>query len=162
MPLARSRHLFVLVCIVATLALSAAIYIEKTLFLRPCPTCFVQRACLVLIALTSALGWLQARTLRVTRCYASGTLLAIVTGAASAMRQLWLQVNAPLLERACQPNLFHLDKSEALLQTLKVLVLGSPDCAVITWTLLDMSLAEWSLLTFAGLGVISFMQLLQR
>lgn len=162
MPSARSRHLFVLIFAVAMLALSAAVYVENTGFLRPCPTCVIQRGCLLLVAITSVFGWFKAHTLSGARLCAAGALLAIGAGAASAMRQLWLQAHAPLQERVCMPNLLHLDKSDALLQTLKVLVLGSPDCAIVTWTLLDMSLPEWSLLTFAGLGVISFMQVLQR
>jgi disulfide bond formation protein DsbB len=45
---------------------------------------------------------------------------------------------------------------------VKVFALGSPDCAIINWTLLGMSLPEWSLLVFAGLGVIALMQLFER
>lgn len=162
MPLARSRHLFVLAFMLAMLAFCAAVYVEKVVVLQPCPLRFVQHGLLIVIAVVNAVAcWHRPGRLG-NRLYCISALLLIASGAASAMRQLWLQLN-PLPSPACpSPNLLMLGKSEALLETVKMLVLGTPDCAIINWTLLDMSLPEWSLLTFAGLAVIIAIQLFQR
>lgn len=162
MPPARSRHLFVLAFLLAMSALTAAVYLEKVTLLQPCSLCFVQRGFLVSVAMLSALAWWHRPGLYGTRAYAAGALLLAMLGAGSATRQLWLQVHAPIAERVCRSNLLPPDKSQALLETMKVFVLGTPDCAIVNWTLLDMSLPEWSLLTFAGLGVITSIQLFQR
>jgi len=162
MPLARSRHLFVLAFMLAMFALSAVVYLENAVALQPCPLRFVQHGFLLAIAALNGLAWWHRPGSRGNRAYCIGALLLICLGAASAIRQLWLQVNPQQLYPSCPPNLLLLGKSEALLQTVKVLVLGTPDCAIINWTLLDMSLPEWSLLTFAGLAVITAIQLFQR
>lgn len=162
MPLARSRHLFVLAFMLAMLALSAAVHIEKVVALRPCQLRFVQHGLLFLIAIVNAVAWWHRPGLRVNRLYCISLLLLTASGAASAIRQLWLQSNPLPLHVCPSANLLLLGKSEALLETVKMLVLGTPDCAIINWTLLDMSLPEWSLLTFAGLAVIIAAQLFQR
>ena len=41
-----------------------------------------------------------------------------------------------------------------------VVLHGSADCAAVSWTLLGMSIAEWSLLAFVGMLVFSFFVLL--
>ncbi|WP_263261842.1 disulfide bond formation protein B [Pseudomonas sp. RIT-PI-S] len=161
MPSARSRHLFVLAFILAMLALSASVYLEKVALLHPCSLCIVQRGCVALIAVLNALAWGFRPKVNGTRAYAALALLLSTLGAASAIRQLWLQAH-PLPHPTASTNLFHLDQSEALLETLKVFALGSPDCAIVNWTLLDLSLPEWSLLTLAGLGLITCLQLFER
>lgn len=162
MPSARSRYLFVLAGSLAMLALSASIYLEKIVMLRPCSLCLVQRGCVALVALVCALARLHRPSLAFTRAYASGMLVLACIGAASATRQIWMQLQTSLSALMCYPNLFHSGQSQPLLETLKMYVLGSPDCGIINWTLLDMSLPEWSLLVFAGLGMISLIQLFER
>jgi disulfide bond formation protein DsbB len=162
MPSARSRHLFVLACSLALLALGASVYLEKVVLLRPCSLCLVQRGCMALVAFVCALARFHRPGISGTRAYAASALVFVGLGAASATRQLWLQLQAPAAQHMCHPNLFLDGKSEPLLETVKVFALGSPDCAIINWTLLGMSLPEWSLLVFAGLGVIALMQLFER
>jgi disulfide bond formation protein DsbB len=161
MPSARSRHLFVLAGLLACLALSASVYLEKVVLLRPCSLCLVQRGCMALIAVVCAMACVQRPSITGTRVYASSLLVLISMGTASAMRQLWLQLHVTTPSAMCYPNLFQGRQSEPLLETLRVFALGSPDCAIINWTLLDMSLPEWSLLAFAGLGVIALIQLIK-
>lgn len=162
MPSARPRYLFVLASLLALLALSASVYLEKVVLLRPCSLCLVQRGCIALVALICAMASVFRSKTPSLRTYASFALLFSALGAASAIRQLWLQVSAPLSPHLCYPNLFLSGQSQPPLETLRLYVLGSPDCAVINWTMLDMSLPEWSLLAFAGLIAISVFQLFKR
>ena len=85
-----------------------------------------------------------------------------VGGGVAATRQVWLQGLPGTVEPKCQAGLGYLWQSGPWSEALKVLFLGAPDCTQITWSLLDMTLPEWSLLAFAGMALFSMLQLLSR
>lgn len=45
---------------------------------------------------------------------------------------------------------------------VRMVLHGTADCAEVTWTLLGLSIPEWSLLAFAGLAALGLLQLLRR
>jgi disulfide bond formation protein DsbB len=45
---------------------------------------------------------------------------------------------------------------------VKLMLHGTADCAEVTWTLVGMSIPEWSLLAFAGCILFALIQLLRR
>lgn len=162
MPMARSRHLFVLALLLASLALGAAAYLARTVALPACSLRAVQEGCLVAVTFVCASAWLHQPERAGCRAYAGVTMVPIVVGAAASLRQLWWQSQTLASDTLCTPNLFDTHQSEALLQALKLYVSGAPGCAAINWTLSGLSLPEWSLLVFTGLGVIVLAQLIHR
>jgi disulfide bond formation protein DsbB len=47
-------------------------------------------------------------------------------------------------------------------EIIRLVLHGSADCAEVNWTLLGMSIPEWSLLAFAGMLLFAGYQLLRR
>ena len=72
-------------------------------------------------------------------------------GFAVAARQVWLQHLPPDRVPQCGPDLYFMLENFPLSRTLKTLVSGTGECAVVDWTFLGFSIAEWSLGWFAVL-----------
>lgn len=87
----------------------------------------------------------------------AGAGLFVEWGAAG-IRHVWLQ-GAGLTVDACQmPFAWMLEQSWE--QALKMLVLGGPDCTSLTWSFVDLTLPEWSLLAFLSLSALPLSWLL--
>jgi disulfide bond formation protein DsbB len=139
-----------LVC--ATL-LAFGYYLQYGQGLEPCPLCLVQRAFFYLVG-----GTLIVATLHAPRAWgkaAYGILAALFAagGVAAAGRQVWLQHLPPDKVPQCGPDLYFMLENFPLSRTLKTLVSGTGECAVVDWTFLGLSIAEWSLGWFAVLFV---------
>ena len=86
------------------------------------------------------------------RLYAGLGFLFAAGGFGVAARQVWLQHLPPDQVPACGPDLFFMVENFPLTRTLQNLFKGSGQCAEVTWRFLGLSIAEWSLLCFAGLA----------
>jgi protein dithiol:quinone oxidoreductase len=136
---------------VCALLLAFAYYLEYVQGLEPCPLCLVQRmffyavlAVLVVAAIHGPRG--VGRTL-----YGITAALFALGGAAAAGRQVWLQHLPPEKVPACGPDLFFMLENFPLARTLSTLIKGTGECAVVDWTFLGLSIAEWSLAWFVAL-----------
>ena len=65
-------------------------------------------------------------------------------------RQVWLHHLPPDKVPQCGPDLFFMLDNFPLSRTLKTLISGTGECAVVDWTFLGLSIAEWSLLWFGA------------
>ena len=124
-------------------------YLQYVGGLDPCPLCLVQRgffyavmATSILAAVHAPLGWGRA---------VYGTLAALFAagGFAAAARQVWLQHLPPERVPQCGPDLYFMLENFPLSRTLQTLIQGTGECAVVDWTFLGLSIAEWSLVWFA-------------
>ena len=88
------------------------------------------------------------------RVYSGLVELAALIGAAIAARQTWLQHMPEDQVPACGPGLEYMLEQLPLAEVIKQSLIGTGDCAVVTWTFLQLSIAEWSLLCFASISVI--------
>jgi disulfide bond formation protein DsbB len=79
-----------------------------------------------------------------------------VGGAAAASRQVWLQHLPADKVPQCGPDLFFMLENFPLSRTLTTLFSGTGECAVVDWTFLGLSIAEWSLLWFVALALYFF------
>jgi disulfide bond formation protein DsbB len=162
MPLFHSRTLFLLAFIGCLLILAGALYLEHGVGLEPCPLCIVQRICVMIFGAICLLAALHGPGRLGQRLYAILLLLVAGSGAGTAARQVWLQsVPADQLP-ACIPPLDYLMDSLPFQEVVRVVLHGSADCAEVSWTLFTLSIAEWSLLAFAGMLAFSLVQLLRR
>jgi len=114
--------------------------------LNPCPLCLVQRG-----GYYAVMAAFAVVAIRPHRSYAGLAALFAVGGVAAAGRQVWLQHLPPEKVPACGPDLFFMLENFPLSRTLKTLVAGTGECAVVDWTFLGLSIAEWSLAWFMAL-----------
>ncbi len=162
MRLASPRSLFLLSFLGSALLIAIALYMEHVMGLAPCPLCIVQRICVIgfgLICLAAAIHG-PAKTAR--RVYAGFALLFVAAGSATAIRQIWLQsVPADQLP-SCLPSLEYMMEAFPFQEIVRLVLHGTAECAEVSWTLLGLSIPEWSLLGFIGMAVICIWQLLRR
>ncbi len=152
---AHSRSLFLLGFLVSAGALCAAYYLEWRVGLKPCSLCLVQRFFIVLFGLSCLAAFIHRPARGGQRGYLLINTLMLAGAAAAAMRQLWLQAHGEQPKVACQPGLDYLLATLPFPEVAKTLLLGTPECAQVNWTLLDMSVPEWSLLALSGLLLLT-------
>jgi disulfide bond formation protein DsbB len=142
-----SRAAFALTALACALLLAFGYYLQYGQGLQPCPLCLVQRGFFYAVMAVCAVAALHGRWLRF---YAGLALLVAAGGAAAAGRQVWLQHLPSDKVPQCGPDLFFMLDNFPLSRTLKTLISGTGECAVVDWTFLGLSIAEWSLLWFAA------------
>ena len=142
-----ARVLFASMFVAATALLTTAFYMEYVMLLEPCPLCMMQR---IWIALAGVLALLAAVHGRATRVWSGVVGTAAVIGSGFSVRQLWLQNLPPSEVPACGPGLEYMIEVFPLSEVLRAMVMGTGNCAEVSWTLLGISIPGWVLLAFAG------------
>ncbi|MCO7515322.1 disulfide bond formation protein B [Pseudomonas guariconensis] len=153
-------HTFFLPAWLASLAvLAASFHLESVLGLVPCPLCFSQRFLLGLYSLVCLCAVIHHPGSSGRRAYCALALACSLGGALLAARHVWLQGGSMPLEACHVPFQQVLEQSWG--QALKMLLLGGPDCDSLTWSFLDLTLPEWSLLAFLLLSALPLSWLLR-
>lgn len=145
-----SRSAFALAALVCALLLGFGYFLQYARGLEPCPLCLVQRGFFYAVV-----GVGIAATLHGRWFIFYGILAALFAsgGAAAAGRQVWLQHLPPDKVPQCGPDLFFMLENFPLSRTFKTLLSGTGECAVVDWTFLGLSIAEWSLIWFVALAL---------
>jgi disulfide bond formation protein DsbB len=158
--LARRRVWFALIAAVAIGLLAFALYLQHAVGLEPCPLCILQRYAFTLVALFALIAtvlpgrWLTA--------LAGGlTTLAAAAGAGVAGWHTWLQHFPPEVA-SCGPGLETMITELPLSTALPRIFQGSGNCTEVDWTMLGLSIAEWSLVWLLILLVASVIGLRRR
>ncbi len=138
------------------------LYLQMVLNLNPCPMCIVQRYCLILVGVFSALAAFPA------------------SRGAGACGGCWgwaRRVSAPLPRRAragcsgtrprcptCGRDLYGMIESFPLQRAIPMIFKGSGDCTAIDWTFLGGTIANWSFVWFVifGLTILTVLLRLPR
>ena len=139
--------------LVCALLLAFGYYLQYVQGLDPCPLCLVQRGFFYAVMATFILAALHAPLGRGRVVYGSLAALFAAGGLAAAGRQVWLQHLPPDKVPQCGPDLYFMLENFPLSRTLRTLIAGSGECAVVDWTFLGLSIAEWSLIWFVLLIV---------
>lgn len=137
----------------------AYFYLEKTLYLNPCPLCMMQRLAFALIGfmfILDAALWPQGTVGRVLM--KTGKYLAIFFGAGLAARHLYIQSLPADKVPACGLDFYGLMESNSFFAGIFKAMQGDGDCAVKdTWPLEGMfalTIPTWSMILFIGLLLI--------
>ena len=123
------------------------LYLQNVVGLEPCPMCIVQRYCLILLGVFSALAAFS----RGPGGWRLWGLLGVAIGGFglfTAARQSWLQWNPPPLA-TCGRDLFGMIESFPLQRAIPMIFRGAGDCSAIDWTFLGLTIANWSFIWFA-------------
>jgi disulfide bond formation protein DsbB len=139
--------------LVCALLLGFGYYLQYGQGLDPCPLCLVQRGFFYAVMVVFAVAALHAPVGVGSMVYAAFAGLLALGGAAAAGRQVWLQHLPPDRVPQCGPDLYFMLENFPLSRTLKTLISGTGECAVVDWTFLGLSIAEWSLVWFVLLIV---------
>jgi len=153
------RTKFTLGALVCALLLAFGFFLQYAQGLQPCPLCLVQRAFFFAVMAVFILAALHGRG---TVVYSILAALFALGGAAIAGRQVWLQHLPPDKVPQCGPDLYFMLENFPLSRTLQTLFAGTGECAVVDWTFLGLSIAEWSLGWFVALFVFAAWVALRR
>ncbi|MFT3755775.1 MAG: disulfide bond formation protein B [Pseudoxanthomonas sp.] len=157
------RSQFLLGFIVCVGLLGAALYTQYFQGLVPCPLCSFQRGAFMLLGLVFLVGGLHAPRGRGGRgVYGVLTLLAAGIGVAIAGRHVWLQHLPADKVPACGPDLNFMMQAFPLGDVLRRVFTGSGECASVDWTLLGLSMPEWSLAWFVALALWALLAVMRR
>jgi disulfide bond formation protein DsbB len=138
---------------VCGLLLAFGYYLQYVEGLDPCPLCLVQRGFFYAVMGIFILAALHAPLGAGRIVYGSLAALVAAGGLAAAARQVWLQHLPPDKVPQCGPDLYFMLENFPLSRTLQTLISGTGECAVVDWTFLGLSIAEWSLGWFGALLV---------
>ena len=155
----RPLFLFILLC--CTGVLGYAQYLQHVEGLLPCPLCVAQRVAYWMLGLTALMAFLHKPKVIGRRIY--GFLLSTLAliGAVIAARHAWLIRFPEAFECGISPE-------EAFLNSLPIaawwpgMFEANGDCANIDWKFLTLTIPDWSLIAFAGLGILALYALLAK
>lgn len=119
-----------------------ALALEHFIELTPCPLCIAQRFFFLLIGLTAFVFWQWPKF--ITQKLVGVKIVAFaLLGGIIAIRQVWMQWHPQNLD----PTRCGVSFGSFIDQFLLALG-GTGDCATVDWTLIGLSIAEWSALSF--------------
>lgn len=122
--------------------------------LEPCPLCIFQRVAYAGVGVVLLVAGLHApRGMGMRTLYGVLALLAAIAGIAIAGRHVWLQHLPPDQVPMCGPGLEYMLEALPIGGVIRKVLTGSGECAKVDWTLLGLSMPEWSLLCFVLLAV---------
>jgi len=132
-------------------------YLQFVVGLEPCPLCIIQRLLLFAVGVVFLAAAIHHPAGRVgAGVYGGAIVLIAALGVAVAGRHVWLQYLPPERRPACGPALDHLLSTFGPIEGLSRVLRGSGECGVVDWTLLSLSIPEWTLaafVVFAAFGV---------
>jgi len=153
------RVVFILIIAFIAICYGYALKTQYVDGLDPCPLCMTQRGFYVLTALFALIGALHGGGRRI---YGALVTLAAFGGAAVASRQVWLQHLPKDQVPACGPSLEYMLETLPMGDVLAQMFKGDGNCAVVDWSLLGLSMAEWSLLCFLALAAAGLWQTFRK
>lgn len=155
-----ARTLFLAIAAGSFSLIGFGLYLQHAVGLVPCPMCIMQRYAFIAIGITALTAGLHNPGTTGSRAYAALVLLLALTGGGVAARQSWIQIYPPEIAE-CGPDLGFLLGSFPLSDALPMIFQGAGDCTAIDWTFLGLSIANWSLVMF-GLVAVLTIALLRR
>lgn len=136
--------------------LAWAYAIEYWYEVEPCPLCILQRIIYGAMGIVYLIGAYHNPKTFVRYFYSAGTLLLGIMGILTSSRQIWLQ-HLPIAEvPSCTAGLDRLLEVYPLLEALKMVLTSAGECSVVNFTILGLSLAEASWITYFLLIALSF------
>lgn len=161
MSLAYSRSLFFMAFIAGALALGVSYYLEYVVGLRPCGLCLSQRISLALFTGVCLLASVHGPSRIGSFLYWLLGLSCCLAGTVAAWRQVLLQIDPVAQLVACSPDRLDPSTTISWLSHVRQMFEGVADCVEISWSLFDLSIAEWSLLFFVAMLILSSYQLVR-
>ena len=140
-------------CAIVAGLIGYALFAQHVLGLEACPLCIFQRVAYIAGGAVFLAAALHAP--RNARFYGLAALVANAVGGAIAARHVYIQ-NLPADQvPACGPGLDYLMDAFPLMDTLRLVLTGSGECADVVWSFLGLSMPAWALVWFVLLGALA-------
>lgn len=133
--------------------MATALWLQHVEGLEPCPLCVLQRGAVIILGVVMLAGALHDPATLGRRVYGVMTVVGAAAGGAVAGRQVWLQSLPPGEAPDCGPGLEYMLDTFPPVQVIEMVLRGSGECAEVQWTLLSLSIPQWTLLLFVALAV---------
>jgi disulfide bond formation protein DsbB len=147
-----ARAAYVTLAFISFGLIGVGLLLQHVVGLDPCPLCIFQRIAYLALALFALIAAsLSPRT--ASRWFGVLVLVSALTGAGIAGRHVWLQMNPQGM--SCGPGLQAMLDNFPLIDVLPKVFRGSGDCTESAWTLVGLTIAEWSLLWFVVLAAVT-------
>ncbi|MDP1667265.1 MAG: disulfide bond formation protein B [Methylobacter sp.] len=154
-----SRIWFFLGFLGCVFLLSMGAYFQFVQGLDPCPLCISQRIAILLTGLVFLSAAIHNPGQTGVTAYAIAGAVTALCGAAISTRHVWIQHLPADKVPECGPGLEYVLQNFPLLETVKLMLSGTGDCAKVDWTLLGFSMPAWTLLAFLMLATLSLLQI---
>ncbi len=135
--------------------LAFALYLQHYEYQNPCPLCILQRIAFMALMAVFLAGAVHGPGRSGATAYSALLVVIALIGAGVAARHVWLQHLPKDRVPECGPGLEYMLNKFPLTQALEKIFRGSGECAEVGWTLLKLSIAEWSLLWLVLLGALA-------
>lgn len=152
------RVLFALGVVVPVVLVAVGVVLTVFFQVAACPLCIAQRMLYLAVALASALGLAFASCRMLA---APLVILSAAAGGAVAGYQIYLQRN-PFVATCGDGTALWERMVEQAGQWLPLIFKADGLCSDNSWSLLGLSIVEWSLLAFSGLVVLGALSLFFR
>jgi disulfide bond formation protein DsbB len=147
------RRIFTLMAVACVALLAFGLYLQHVVGLEPCPMCIVQRYALILIA--TCAGFTGASRRKGLHYFGVSLIFVLaISGAFVAARQSWLQWYPPEV-MSCGRDLYGMIETFPLKRLVPMIFRGGGDCTKVDWTFLGGSIANWSLVWFSAMALVS-------
>lgn len=156
----KPRFWFLLGSLGCVFLLSMGAYFQFNQGLEPCPLCISQRIAIFLTGLVFmvAVAHNPKEQKGINRYALVGALTAL-GGASISTRHVWIQNLPPDQVPECKPALEYMLQNFPLIETVKLMLSGTGDCAKVDWTMLGFSMPAWTLVAFLMLATLSLLQI---
>lgn len=140
--------------------LSMGAYFQFNQGLEPCPLCISQRIAIFLTGLVFMVAVVHnPKDQKGINRYAIFGALTALGGASISTRHVWIQHLPPDQVPECKPALEYMLQNFPLIETVKLMLSGTGDCAKVDWTMLGFSMPAWTLVAFLMLASLSIVQI---
>lgn len=135
--------------------LLASLYLQYVEGIMPCPLCMLQRFSFGLIGVIFFLG-IFIHASRVGRLFVNLlSVLFSLVGMGLAGRQIWLQHFTTGTSSECGVSLQYMVQALPVNEVIQKIFAGSAECTQRGWEFLTLDMAEWALICFILLFLLS-------
>jgi disulfide bond formation protein DsbB len=147
--------------IVIAILLGGAFYLQNYKGMSPCPLCLLQRIAMAALGVVFIVGAIFKFNKWGNVLLGLLGLLAAMSGALLAGRQVWLQLSPPSASGGCGASLSYIFNILSIKDALIQVWQGGMECSQTGWEFLHLSLAAWSLIGFAILLLLIILQIIR-
>lgn len=156
----RPRFWFLLGSLGCVFLLSMGAYFQFVQGLDPCPLCISQRLAIFFTGFVFMIAVAHnPKEQKGINRYAIFGALTALGGASISTRHIWIQHLPPDQVPECKPALEYMLQNFPLIETVKLMLSGTGDCAKVDWTMLGFSMPAWTLVAFLMLASLSILQI---
>ncbi|MDQ7089350.1 MAG: disulfide bond formation protein B [Methylococcales bacterium] len=153
-----ARIWFFLGFVSCVLMLSVGAFFQFIMDLQPCPLCISQRIAILFVGIIFLIAALHNPSETGVKVYACLGAIAALIGALVSGRHIWIQNMPKDQVPECGPGLSYIFDNFPLIDTLKLMLNGTGECAEVLWEFLGLSIPGWTLVAFIMLGCLSLLQ----